>query len=102
WLRRRFANRAGRLVFGDYTSESFRIDAGLDQGDPHSGFLHGFYNADLAEIPQPTNDEDDNTVVTLAYTFKRTHEMVRDLFQRSEGIDDWGDDHNATFSHPKY
>jgi exonuclease III len=108
WLRWRYANCTGCLTFGDFTSEPFRIKTGLDQGDPFSGFGYGIYNGDLADIPQPANNEDgvvfvdDNTLITVANTFRQTHRMVCSIMVRPEGVDEWGNKHNAKFSLPKY
>jgi hypothetical protein len=33
--------------------DPFDIAGSLDQGDPHSSFLYGIYNAVLVEIPRP-------------------------------------------------
>jgi hypothetical protein len=77
WLQRRYAARKGCLTFGDFTSAPFDIAGGLDQGNPHSGFLYGIYNAALAEIPRPARGEDgvvfvdDNMIIAVASTFPR-------------------------------
>ncbi|KAJ7624165.1 hypothetical protein B0H17DRAFT_963907 [Mycena rosella] len=108
WLRRRYANRTSRVSFGDFVSEPFVVDAGLDQGDPHSGFGYLVYNSDLAEVPRASKGEaavvfvDDNTVITTGYTFKSTHKKIRSIIQRSGGVDEWAKDHNALFGPAKY
>jgi hypothetical protein len=87
WIQRCFAARKGRLTFGDYVSELFDITGRLDQGDPHSGFLYGIYNASLAEIPRPAHGEegvvfvDDNTIIAVATMFQRTHEKIQQMTQ---------------------
>ncbi|KAJ7810960.1 hypothetical protein B0H13DRAFT_2384284 [Mycena leptocephala] len=100
--------RTGRMVFDDFASESFDIVNGLDQGDPHSGFAYALYNAFLVEIPrgEKKGEEgvvfvDDNTLVTVAHDFKGTHRKIRSVMQRKDGVEDWGNNHNATFSLPK-
>ncbi|KAJ7042938.1 hypothetical protein C8F04DRAFT_904939, partial [Mycena alexandri] len=108
WLRRRYAQREGRMTFGDFTSGTFTIEGGLDQGDPHSGFLYLVYNGDLADIPKPAKGEngvvfvDDKTLVTVGKTFKVTHRKLRDIVERKDGVNDWGTDHNALFGPAKY
>jgi hypothetical protein len=94
WLRRRFSGRKGRLTFGDFVSESFAITGGLDQGDPHSGFLYGIYNTALAEIPRAKQGEDgvvfvdDNTVIAVAPTFPRVHKKIQRMMERPDGINE--------------
>ncbi|KAJ7032163.1 hypothetical protein C8F04DRAFT_883323, partial [Mycena alexandri] len=108
WLCRRFANRTARLSFGDFVSVTFRIYGGLDQGDPHSGFSYGMYNAQLAKIPRPTNGEhgvvfvDDNTLITVGRTFRITHEKLRDIIERPKGVNRFATTHNALFGPAKY
>jgi hypothetical protein len=108
WLRRRFAGCKDRLTFGDFVSESFAITGGLDQGDPHSGFLYGIYNTALAEIPHAKQGKDrvdfmdDNRVVMVAPTFPRAHKKIPCMMERPDGINDWGTSHNAAFSPANY
>ncbi|KAF7354515.1 RNA-directed DNA polymerase from transposon X-element [Mycena venus] len=109
WLRRRYAGRKGRLTFGDFISESFDIEGGLDQGDPHSGFAYGIYNADLAEIPRGLKKGEDgvafvdnNTLVTVDNDFKGTHTKIRRIIQCLGGVEEWGREHNAKFGPAKY
>jgi hypothetical protein len=108
WLQRSYAARKGHLTFGDFTSDPFDITGGLDQGDPHSGFLYGIYNAALAEIPQPAQGEDgvvfvdDNTIIAVASTFPQTHAKIQCMIERPGGINDWGASHNAIFGPAKY
>jgi hypothetical protein len=72
------------------------------------GFAYALYNAFLAEIPrgEKKGEEgvvfvDDNTLVTVAHDFKGTHRKIRSVMQRKDGVEDWGNNHNATFSLPK-
>ncbi|KAJ7107433.1 hypothetical protein C8R44DRAFT_537309, partial [Mycena epipterygia] len=108
WLRRRYAGRTSHLSFGDFTSERFVVDSGLDQGDPHSGFAYLVYNSSLAEIPKADKGEaavifvDDNTVITVGKTFKITHEKLRNVIERHDGVDVWAGNHNALFGPAKY
>ncbi|KAJ7157642.1 hypothetical protein C8R43DRAFT_832929, partial [Mycena crocata] len=108
WLRRRYAGRTSRISFGDFVSAAFEVDGGLDQGDPLSVFLYLVYNSGLAEIPNPVQGEDgviyidDNTLITVGDTFAETHQKIRDIIQRPDGVDDWAADHNALFGPAKY
>lgn len=108
WLQRRYASRRSQISFGDFMSEPFDVDGGLDQGDPHSLFAYLVYNSRLAEIPRPQKGEagvvyvDDDTLITVGRTFKITHKKICDITQRPEGVDDWSDTHNALFGPAKY
>jgi hypothetical protein len=90
-------------------SEAFSIDGRLGQGDPHSGFLYGIYNAGLAEVPRPKHDKngvvfvDDNTLVAVADTFwQGTHRKIQQMITRHRGVTQWGTSHNAKFGPAKY
>ncbi|KAJ7689133.1 hypothetical protein B0H17DRAFT_848443, partial [Mycena rosella] len=108
WLHCRFAERTCRLAFNDFVLEPLEVDSGLDQGDPHSGFLYLVYNSPLAEIPQATRGEasvvfvNNDTLITTGCSFKATHRKICDMVQRAGGADEWADSHNVLFSPPKY
>ncbi|KAJ7770097.1 hypothetical protein B0H16DRAFT_1233346, partial [Mycena metata] len=108
WLHWCFANRPVRLSFGDFVSVVFSIHGGLDQGDTHSGFAYGVYNAQLAKIPRLAKGEhgvvfvDDNTLVTIGRTFRITHNKLRDIIERRNGVNQFAATHNALFGPAKY
>ncbi|KAJ7034896.1 hypothetical protein C8F04DRAFT_955830 [Mycena alexandri] len=96
------------MTFGDFVSGPFAIEGGLDQGDPHSGFLYLVYNGGLADIPRPAEGEngvvfvDDKTLITVGESFKVTHKKIRNVVGRKNGVNDWGTAHNALFGPAKY
>ncbi|CAK5280784.1 unnamed protein product [Mycena citricolor] len=56
WLKRRYNGRTSTIAFDDYISPPVSVANGLDQGDPHSGFLWMVYNSGLAGIPKEKHD----------------------------------------------
>ncbi|KAJ7626468.1 hypothetical protein B0H17DRAFT_837337, partial [Mycena rosella] len=80
--------RGSRIIFDDFTSEPFKVNRGLDQGDPHSGISFLLYNSPLAGIPDPRKGEhgvlyvDDNTLITCGADFHETHRKLREIIQR--------------------
>ena len=82
WILRRLEGQKTKLIFDDYSSDSFVIDNGLDQGDPHSLICYLFYNAGLAEIPIKRNGEsgvlfvDYNSILAVGKDFRTTHAMI--------------------------
>ncbi|KAJ7631766.1 hypothetical protein B0H17DRAFT_884440, partial [Mycena rosella] len=97
-----------RLAFDDFVLELFEVDGGLDQGDPHSGFLYLVYNSPLTEIPQVMRGGasvvfvDDDTLITTGCSFKATHRKICDMVQQAGGANEWANSHNVFFSPPKY
>ena len=51
WYCIRLTGRQTVLCFDDYTSPSFNIDSGIDQGCPLSALAFLFYNADMLDVP---------------------------------------------------
>jgi Reverse transcriptase (RNA-dependent DNA polymerase) len=49
WITQRMTGHKTILMFDDYESKPFEVINGLDQGDPPSSVLYGFYNANLIE-----------------------------------------------------
>ena len=53
YVGRRLACRKTQLIFDDFVSEEFVVDAGLDQGDPFSPTGYLLYNSDHLAIADP-------------------------------------------------
>ncbi|KAJ6596045.1 hypothetical protein B0H10DRAFT_1661581, partial [Mycena sp. CBHHK59/15] len=108
WMVRRYEGRTSRIVFDDYTSDPIPVNGGLDQGDSPSGIFYLIYNSDLASIPQPRKGEhgvifvDDDTLIATGKNVRITHDKIKSMIQRTEGVDDWADDHNTLFGPAKY
>lgn len=77
WMERRYEGRTTVPSFDGPTSEPINVLTGLDQGDPNSGNVYIFYNADLLEIPNPKEGEhaplfvDDATTIAQGKTFTK-------------------------------
>jgi hypothetical protein len=102
WMRK-YKGQTSHIVFDNYTSEAFKVDGGLDQGDPALGISYLIYNSDLAEIPlrQKKAGEagviyvDNNTMVVTGLTFEIRHRKLEDMASRQGGVDGWEVDHNT-------
>jgi ribonuclease HI/endonuclease/exonuclease/phosphatase family metal-dependent hydrolase len=108
WLERRLKNRRTTIVFDDYRTDPFDVDNGLDQGDPFSGILYLLYNSDLPKITDVKKGErlllfvDDAVVIATAKDFSGTHEKLRDVMDKPNGIFDWATIHNCEFGVDKF
>jgi hypothetical protein len=109
-MKRWYEGRTSRIVFDDYTSEAFKVDGGLDQGNPASGISYLIYNSDLAEILNKKKSAgeagviyvDDNTMVATGSSYEVTHGKLEDMASRVGGVDEWEVGHNVKFGLAKY
>ena len=103
YMGRRLACRKTQLLFDDFVSEEFAVDAGLDQGDPFSPTAYLLYNSDNLAIEDPKNGEhvfvfiDDTTLVAVGDSFEETHAKVGHLMEKENGIFAWATEHNCAF-----
>ena len=108
YMGRRLVCRKTQLIFDDYVSEEFIVDAGLDQGDLFSPTAYLLYNSDHLSITDPHNAEhifvfiDDTTVVTIGDSFEETHAKLGSLMERDDGIFAWAAEHNCSFGTDKF
>jgi hypothetical protein len=94
------------LSFDGYKSEHIMIDNGIGQGDPLSMALYQYYNADLLEIPKGKSElamayVDDGIMQATAKTFEETHEILRQMVVRKDGVADWSRAHNSPLEYSK-
>jgi hypothetical protein len=108
WMKRRLGNRKTILSFDDYQTAMFLVINGLDQGDPFSGICYLLYNADLLKIPETKKGKwtllfvDDATIIVTGKDFSETHEKIRDIMGRPEGVSVWAKNHNCEFGMEKF
>ena len=108
WMKRRLENRRTTLLFDDHETQSFAVGNGLDQGDPFSGICYLLYNSDLVDIPRKKNGEhvllfvDDTAITVVGKDFRETHNKLRSIMNRRNGIFDWATKHNCTFGIEKF
>ena len=108
YMGRRLACRKTQLLFDDFVSEEFVVDAGLDQGDPFSPTAYLLYNSDHLAIADPKNGEhvfvfiDDTTLVAVGDSFEETHEKLGHLMEKENGIFAWATEHNCAFGTNKF
>jgi len=107
-MARHLEGRCTTLIFDDFHSASFDINNGLDQGDPHSLICYLIYNADLLAIPNTRNGEmgllfvDDAAIVAVGEDFTETHQKLRTVMTKPDGIFDWARLHNCEFGIDKF
>jgi hypothetical protein len=108
YMGRRLACRKTQLMFDDYVSEEFEVNAGLDQGDPFSPTAYLLYNSDHLSIVDPNNGEhifvfiDDTTIVVVGDSFEENHAKLRNLMEKENGIFAWAAEHNCSFGTNKF
>ena len=99
-------NRTTKLKFDGYESEDHSINNGIGQGDPLSMILYQFYNADLLDIPESSDESsmayvDDALLVAIAKTFREAHQMLAAMMTRRGGVIDWSRVHNSSLKYSK-
>ena len=99
-------NRSTILRFDDHTSEAIALDNGIGQGDPLSMALYQYYNADILEIPNRSQESaeayvDDAILTASAKTFEEAHEMLSDMMTRKGGMIEWSKSHNSSIEYSK-
>jgi hypothetical protein len=94
------------LKFDNYISDRIALDNGIGQGDPLSMALYQYYNADLLDILNGTNEAaaayvDDTILIATASDFKQAHEILADMMTRPGGTIEWSNRHNSCFKFSK-
>ena len=108
WLTRCLENRKTTLTFDDYTTATFQVTNGLDQGDPFSGICYLIYNSDLPDIPNPKMGKsillfvDDTVIIVTGKDFHDTHQKLRNIMNRPGGVLEWAKRHNCEFGIEKF
>ncbi len=108
WLRVKLDGRRTQLKFDDYTSDTFEILSGIDQGCPLSVILYAFYNSDLIDSACAANGEtavgsmDDVAMIAIGKTFPDCHDKIRQFMERTGGAFDWSRAHNSSYSIDKF
>lgn len=99
--------RRTTLNFDDFTSESFEIRNGCNQGDPLSIMLYTFYNAGLLEVAEPKKNElsigyiNDINLLKAAKTFVTANEGLKDMMVWPKGAKEWLRMHSSEFEMDK-
>ena len=108
WMVRRLKGRKTTLSFDDFLSEEFGIDNGLDQGDPVSGIIYMIYNGGILECIDTKNGEhgalfiDDAYILTIGDSVEETHDKVKRIMEKANGVFKWADQHNCEFGVDKF
>jgi len=74
----------------------------IGQGDLLSMVLYQFYNADILDTPNTSNEAaaayvDDAILIVTAKTFEEMHHILTDMMTRQGGAIDWAKAHNSSF-----
>ena len=94
--------RMTKLKFDDHELGKITIDNGIGQGDPLSMALYQYYNADLLDVPQVSNEDavayvDNAILIATAKSFEETHKILEEMMTRNGGAMDWANEHNSNF-----
>ena len=95
------------LCFDDYTSPSFNIESGIDQGCPLSALAFLFYNADILDIPNRKNGEtgagfiDDIYFIACGPTFSASNNKIKHIMERWGRCLEWSRTHHVSFEMDK-
>jgi hypothetical protein len=84
WITRRMTGRKTILTFDDYKSSPFEVTNSLNQGDPPSSVLYGFYNANLIEPSLDPNKlksafVDDTMFFVASPTYEENNTKLADM-----------------------
>ncbi|KZP21771.1 hypothetical protein FIBSPDRAFT_740217, partial [Athelia psychrophila] len=87
WIARQNEGRTTRLTFDGFRSAIFAVQKGIDQGNPLSMPLYGFYNPDLLEesgSPDElqTSFVDDTTLLAAGDDFEETNTILTAMVER--------------------
>jgi hypothetical protein len=97
-------DRTQILMFDDYESEPFEVTNGLDQGDPPSSVLYGFYNANFIEPSRDPNEPKsafvDDTMFFIGKTYQENNEKLASMMTRQHGASEWSKTNKFTLLHP--
>lgn len=108
WLRTKLNGRCTQLRFDDFTSDTFEILSGIDQGCPLSVILYAFYNSDLIDSACTANGEtavgsmDDMAMIAVGATFQDCHGKIQQFMDHVGGALDWSRVHNLSYSIDKF
>lgn len=103
WLEEKLNGRYTTLNFDDFSSETFRILEGADQGCPLSHLLYQFYNADLIEADDNRPEElkvgfvDDAALLASGKSFIEANSSITNMMTRVGGALDWAKSHQSSF-----
>ena len=95
-------NRKTRLKFDDYTSVTITVTNGIGQGDLLSMILYILYNANILEIPNNPQKEDeigyiDNiALLVIVVNLIKATKIIKNMMTRDKGSQDWSLTHNST------
>jgi hypothetical protein len=106
FISKMLTNRVIMLKFDGYTSEPMVINNSIGQGDPLSIGLYQYYNADLLDVPRNKGKLalayiDDASMITIADTFAKVHDMLADIMIRVRRVNNWSMSHNSPLEYSK-
>ena len=107
WVTRRMAGCKTIFTFDDNESEPFEVSNGLDQEDPLSSVLYGFYNADLIEHNSDPNGlksafVDDTMFFVAGNTYQENNTKLANMMTQRNSATEWSKLHNSNFEIDKF
>jgi len=94
------------LRFDNYSLDLLTIDNRIGQGDLLSMVMYQFYNADLLDILEDTNEcalayVGNMLMLVVADTFKEAHQKLENLMSKSGRVAEWSQMHNSQLEYSK-
>jgi len=107
WYHTRLTGRQMVLCFDNYTSPSFNIASGINQGCLLSAFSFLFYNANILDIPNRKNGEIGSGFIdNIAFgmqgpTFSASNQKIQVMMEKRGGCIEWSQIHHVNFEMDK-
>ncbi|KZP19083.1 hypothetical protein FIBSPDRAFT_744592, partial [Athelia psychrophila] len=107
WILRLNTGRTTVLSFNRFVSAAFDVLNGMDQGNPLSMILYGFYGPDLLKFWGDVDElqtafVDDTTFMVAGNTFEENNLKLTKMIERPGGANDWSVSHHAAFEVDKF
>ena len=107
WIQSFLTNRSTQLSVNNELSQPFLIRAGIPQGSPLSPLLYMYYNADLLDNIEDSEESDRMSLgfiddITYGVEGESDKGNVRKLKNMLEKAEDWRAKHGAIFERSKY
>jgi hypothetical protein len=99
-------DRGTMLRFDNHMSELIKLDNGIGQGDPLSMVLYQYYNANILEIPNDSQEAaeayvDNAILIATAKNFTDAHKILDNMMTRPNRMIEWSKSHNSPIEYSK-
>lgn len=108
WMIQNMNGRSTTISFDDHILESYEVTNGAEQGGPDSQLFYEYYNFDLMDVTDPSNNElscgfiDDRMIAAGAATFAESNKKIVNMIMKPKGALRWGRMHYSEFDIGKF